>query len=272
MTGCACCDNNDNCNLKCLLCNKVEYCDNQCREKDWTKHQKECNVYVVPDNKTWIALPYMYEDFATEKDLKSCNKAAVDELYVQTYLLKSYNSNKTVTTRQQIGSTYKAHRTGPTGKELGSGSPPDIVKIGNMYTIQLRSFDEEYFAWYTRNTREYMIYKDNEWNTTANALAKSRRENKGKYVFWPGELYKQKPEDAKSEKDQPDFKLDSMGGGFKITIMTFNKGTQDNLSEKSMFVMYDALEEAQIRFFKNARRRFRGLLAEKTKNPLLILN
>jgi len=265
MSECKCCGKDAT--TKCTICKKVEYCGDECKHDDWTIHQNNCNVYNVPTKNTWVAMPYMFEDFATENDLKNCNQEALKEIYNQKYLLKSVDPNRTVTQREQIGIPIPpgvSEGKIVAGKTLGAGKKPDISKYGDTYAIWVKHNGFEVptgkFAYvpsandsvFVGSMLEDTLYKGNN-DPTIKKLIQFRSKNPDKYVFWPGNLR------DTSIHPMP-FEFEEEGGSLEIILITYNDtGNIDTnviLYQQRMMVYFDKLENKML---KNVQRNLRGL-------------
>ena len=260
---CLHCDK-DNVKHTCHVCQKAKYCDEKCAKDNWLIHQKKCNVYHVP-NDTYIAVPYMFEDFATKEDLRGCK---TDGIFNQIHLLKTVNADGTEQEREQIGlkmplgeDTYEGKVSKALFKDnIGAGkTEPDTKELGDTYVITISYYKggfptsleptktHQFFGKISRD----MIFRENT-NEDASNLAKYRKKNREKYVFWPPNVKKER------------FRLPTEGGFLKIDLQTYNDADSENKTYSTMKIAYgNLLESAKVT--RNFMKNLKGLLSNFTR-------
>ena len=214
-----------------------------CKKKNVGEdHHLTCpNCHFVEDN-VFLALPYQYEDFANERELSEMDQ---EKVFGQTYHLKTLHPSMKVETRQQIGLLLKDFRTGnteeyaetkrvfPLQKTLGRGVGAPDLRYGTTYTIRLQQMDVGMltktvfrdsslpYGVVSGDMVKDTIYKGNNSRKIAE-LAKRRKENPNKIVFWPD---LKKMEYTVNEMTYPmgePFLLNKAGGALKVTIDTYD--------------------------------------------------
>ena len=211
--------------IKCTICQKTKYCGDECMQNDSAKHQGDCNTYNVSKD-TWLALPYMYEDFMSAKQLKNCSPDVLDEVYGQKYLLKTYNSNQTVTERKQIGLDVDANlkrvpHVGPYSKypKTGTEDYKDIMNIGDKIKITINGKD------YYGKIPDNMIFGKN------NGM---RQKDKSKLVFWFGQ-----------ELLEDSFRFNKLGGVLNINLQTYLNTDDTPIVDETILLEYAELKQKQ---------------------------
>ena len=254
----------DNCGkekrcTKCELCLKEQYCSELCRTQAFVAHQADCNVYDGPSGSA-RAVPYMYEDFADEKDLRGIDTAT----FGQKQLVRTINPNGNIESNVLTGPGIAAAKTESVRvKAFKYGEKPDINRFGDSYriTIQQNQWQVPTGEWSlggrpdlvieSRSMTKDMIYSQNKSNTAASKLSQSRRmlgKNRDAYVFWPGKF--------------ESYALDRRGGNLKIIVDTYRSVTGELVASSSMEVNYGDL---QFKGTGGARKRARGLVGRLSR-------